>query len=591
MCGYFGILVGKTPEGRQVLERFQQGNRPQYVKQELEKRGLDDYGDSQSDTHFFAHSRLAIRGSSDDGAQPFKTLNDRYQCLFNGEIYAIDGFDKAYMDARGDTQALRKSLEGYGVEEVLTRLNGMFSLAIHDLKDHKLYLALDYFGQKPLYFAKLDHGIVFGSTAKLVAHGTSQWDISAPALSGYLKFGFVPPDQAIFQGIQKLQPGHMMTVDLTNTVAPQLEKIQQRNVHLDPGRPVLPPTADGLAEVLEASVERHLISDYPVGICLSGGIDSSLVARYFNKEQAKNLIAFSVDDHSDDSEISQAHRFADHNSLKFVTCDLTQDTIGGLYENVMSCLDEPHSDTAILSSSALFERARKDVKVVLTGDGGDELFQGYNRHRLFNLLSRYGALNAIPAALLRKMARLAAWMPKLSGQQRRILQNALRNGHSVDAFIQSMLLIDDYGHDSFADLPACNLGPHECDQQFYLPGNNMSRMDRVSLYYGIEARAPLLDLELLHFSRNVDFSKPEFQGKGLPKALHRQAYEGVEKFEAKRGFNTPISDFVGTDMAQKLGRLGAECAGDHCGVLFKYDQCSERRKYNLTVLGSWIDTV
>lgn len=589
MCGYFGIITFQTSHAAEALKSFLNGPRPRQITAELKKRGPDGYGESQSARHFFAHSRLAIRGDAKDAAQPFETADGRYRCLYNGEIYAIDGFDAEFIAARGDTQALREDLHDRGVVGMLARLNGMFSLAIHDQKIDRLSLALDYFGQKPLYFSQQPYGVVFGSTAKLVACGTDCHDISAAAVTEYLKYGFVPTDHAIFERIKKVQPGHVLHFDMKTQRPMATHAIQRDNVHLDPSRPSGPTTVDGLADVLEASVRRHLISDHPVGICLSGGIDSSLVARYFNGHQAKDLIAFSVDDHSDTSEILSARRFADHNGLNFVTCDLTSDTIGRLFEDVMPCMDEPHSDTAILSSAALFNRARQDVKVVLTGDGGDELFQGYNRHRLYNLLSRFNAFGPKGAPVLKALAGLAAWMPRLSSQQRRILQNGLGNLHSTDSFIRSMLLIDDFGEASLQGVSAGLDWPHEYDQGFYLPGNNLARMDRVSLFYGIEARAPLLDLNLLHFSRSLDFKDPAIQVKGLPKALHRKVYAGVKKIDTKRGFSTTISHFVNTDAAQRWGRRGIEFAGDHTGARFVFNRCSERRRYNLIVLGHWTE--
>ena len=589
MCGYFGIVTYRTKAAEKALQAYLKSLRAGQVMTELKKRGPDEYKESCSRHHFFAHSRLAIRGDSKDAAQPFETENGRYRCLFNGEIYAIDGFDSSFMAARGDTQSLRRYLQDIEINEMLKSLNGMFSLAIQDLKTNQLSLALDYFGQKPLFFSEQPYGVVFGSTAKLVAYGIGCQDISSTALTEYLKYGFVPTEHAIFDGIKKVQPGHIVKFDMMGQCPTVTEAIQRENVHLNSLIPVQLATEEGLADVLEASVERHLISDHPVGICLSGGIDSSLVARYFNRDQVKNLIAFSVDDHSDNSEISMARKFSDHNNLKFVTCDLTINTINELFEDVTHCLDEPHSDTAILSSAALFERARKDVKVVLTGDGGDELFQGYNRHKLYNFLSKFKVFGQGLSLVFKTLAPLAAWMPYLSSQQRCILRNAMHNLHAIDAFTKSMLLIDEFGRDSLLGEVADQSWPHEHDQAFYLPGNNLARMDRVSLYYEIEARAPLLDLNLLRYSRGLDFNDPAYQAKGLPKALHRKVYTGIGKTDAKRGFNTSVLSFVNTDAAKCWGRQGAEFAGDHTGARFVFDHSSARRKYNLISLGRWAD--
>lgn len=589
MCGYFGIVTFLNDQTTEVLQGFRDDPRAHQITAELKKRGPDSDGSSQSERHFFAHSRLAIRGDLEHAAQPFETEEGRYSCMFNGEIYAIDDFDNEVMEMLGDTEALRKDLSNRGIDGMLSRLNGMFSLAIYDKQADQLSLAVDYFGQKPLFFSRQPYGVVFGSTAKLVAVAVGCRNISTDALTEYLKYGFVPTSHAIFEGVEKVQPGHLVRFDMTGLSQMTTQATQHYNVHLDPSRSVEPPTTDGLSIALKASVERHLISDHPVGICLSGGIDSSLVARYFNDGDKKNLVAFSVDDHSGNSEILQARRFADHNGLKFVACDLTSDTIGDLFDDVMPCLDEPNSDTAILSSAALFNRARRDVKVVLTGDGGDEVFQGYNRHRLYALLSKFGAFGPRTAAAFKTVAKLASWVPGLSPQQRCILQNALCNLHSIEVFIRATLLIDEFGQTSLQDLPATQAGPHECDQSFYLPGNNLARMDRVSLYYGIESRAPFLDLDLLRYSRSLNFKDPAIQLKGLPKALHREIYAGVQKVETKFGFDTPITHFVGTDAARRWGRRGAEFAGDYTGARFVMDSCSERRKYNLIVLGQWAE--
>lgn len=589
MCGFFGLIaLGRDPID---LERLLPEPARTAIATELRKRGIDDYGEDQGPNHFFAHSRLAIRGNQTDGAQPFQTPNGALSALFNGEIYAIDDFDPEILETRGDTQALRACLAAHGVDDCLRRLNGMFALAIHDRTDNTLSLALDYFGQKPLFYAITDQAVIFGSTAELVAlgqsRGTGARTIDRDALASYLMYGFPDPERGIWQGIAKLPPGGRARIDLTTGAVDLEARFQTRNAHLDPARPAPP---QDLAAELGASVTRHMISDHPVGICLSGGIDSSLVACHFTR----NLIAFSVDDKSPDSEIAQARAYADHNDLKFVTCDLGPDQFADLQAHTATCLDEPHSDSAIVSSAALFQVACRQVKVVLTGDGGDEMFQGYNRHRLYNWLTRNGLRSGLAGRLAAGAGRAAGLIvERLSTarrQQARILRNALANTHSTEAFVRSMLLIDEFGADRLKGVgQGHDRPPHIPDQDFYLPGNNLSRMDRVSLLYGIEARAPLLDLNLLRLSRNVDFSDRANQDKACLKRVHAQAYSGVDRFQAKRGFNTGIGGFVRSDKGQAMARQGADFAADHGfdGFAAALAGLSERRLYSLAALGSW----
>ena len=597
MCGLFGFLATCKSEGSDWIRKFVLSGGSLKIREELRKRGKDDYGEMRSDSYFLSHSRLAIRGDRASAHQPFESDSGRYKCLFNGEIYEIDGLDDFLIEKYGDTKALQLAIEKYGVKECLVRLNGMFAIAIYDNVDEKLYLAIDYFGQKPLFFSVLPQGIIFGSTAKLVSMAGGLNTLCKNSLVKYLQYGFVPPDVSIYSGINKVPPGSLITISTRGSITVREARIQNDNKYLlkekIPGSLGL----DDLEAVLNGAVNRHLASDYPVGISLSGGVDSSLVAHFFKENSKSNLIGYTVDDHSPGSEAEQAKRYADTKGIEIITCDLSLGKFEELFSSVYQCMDEPHSDTAIVTSAAIFSRAKEDVKVVLTGDGGDEIFQGYNRHKLCNILYRLGVFASskrrrLVSKLLSSISSLWKFFPGLSDVQKRVILDNIRNNlDSPKNLILSSLLIDTFGR--------CEINnylsgydytlPHEIDQIFYLPGNNLSRVDRVSLFYGVESRPPLLDLRLLNFSRGINFHDSRNQMKALLKTMHRKAYPDITLDSKKKGFNTSVDKFVRTDLSSDLGRYAASFVYDVTGHLFIYDDVSKRRKYNLAALGAWLN--
>ncbi|MEM8858754.1 MAG: asparagine synthase-related protein, partial [Chloroflexota bacterium] len=365
MCGFFGwIAIGDAHKARPLSHQCQRA-----IIQELKLRGRDGFGLIDEPGQFLAHSRLAIRGDEKDAAQPFETPNSSRLILFNGEIYSMKGAGQTELKSRGDTYALKKALDTQDTDTTLKRLNGMFAIAILDKALKQLTLGVDYFGQKPLFYGMAKSAIIFGSTAQLVALAlddlTSSREIDKKILTHYLMYGFPHPEQTIWKNIQKVPPGGRVSINLQTCTVQTNSEFQETNEYLrdESTEP------NNLDTSITEAVHRHMISDHPVGMCLSGGIDSSLVA----SKLPERLIAFSVDDKSPQSEIEQARLYANQLALPFVTCDLTNQDFSNFFNLANSCLDEPHADSAIVSSAALFDKARRQVKVVLTGDGGDEL--------------------------------------------------------------------------------------------------------------------------------------------------------------------------------------------------------------------------
>lgn len=537
----------------------------------------------------FAFRRLAILDPDPRASQPFATADGRYTLVFNGEIYNYQTLrleltrlmpDYAWRTT-GDTEVLLMAFAAWG-HNCLPRLNGMFAFAVWDSAERSLFIARDRMGQKPLFYATPSGGapdappaIAFAS--ELGALLPLPWidtGMSASSLADYLLIGYIPAPRTIYTGVSKLQPGHWLRTQGDGMVIREyFDAGGHHTPIIDPEYRGLPP-AQQSRRLVEQAVARQLVSDVPLGCFLSGGIDSSIVAACMKRASADvRTFAMGFDDPRYD-ESPWAARVAQHLGTRHETFHVTPAVADDL-PKLAAVFGEPFADSSALPTHYLSRETRKHVKVALSGDGGDELFGGYERYAALRLSER---LNAMP--LLGRLARAGLWqrlpgvhpksrLARLKRFQRSLrLDLASRYPSYVRLFTPDELpvlfheqfvlrtdpqLIGDRWFSAFLDQRDPITAAMAIDRVTYLPDDLLTKIDRASMLHNLEVRSPFMDHELVQYAASL--SADQLIGHG-PKALLREGFADDLPREVfarrKMGFALPIGEWFRTDLRDML---------------------------------------
>ncbi|MEP7221245.1 MAG: asparagine synthase (glutamine-hydrolyzing) [Novosphingobium sp.] len=605
MCGIAGLIDRRGPQADQAQATLDR------MSAAIARRGPDGAGewcDAEAGA-WFAHRRLSIIDLSAAGAQPIASDDGRVILTYNGELYNTQELRDALMSAgrtfRGhsDSEVVANGLAEWGVEALLPRLIGMFAFSAWWRDSRELVLVRDRLGKKPLYWAQTPGGLAFASELQAItAHPAIDRTIDRKAAASYLRTGHVPEPLSIYAGVHKLPAGTMLRLR-----AGQVEPEQSawwrlaeviRNGLADP----LPGGPDAAlaetARLLDDAVARRMVSDVPFGAFLSGGIDSSLVVARMQALSSQPVSSFAVGyreaayDESREAEAVARHLGTDHHSF-ILSPHEVMDTV----HLMPQIYGEPFADPSAVPSTILARRAREHVTMVLTGDGGDEVFAGYNRYAAARgLLAR---LDTLPAPLRRAMA--AAMAGPSPGAWDRVFallpasmrpRSAGEKLHKLAALLPlepdqryrqvtsqwpdvSAIRIDEEGPDeasvreaaALLDDPVARL--RTLDLLTYLPGDILTKVDRATMAVGLEARAPLLDHRLVELSYRLP-TDTLMRG-GRPKVILRELLERDvprELFERpKSGFGIPIGDWLRGPMRDWAEDLLSPAALDELGLV------------------------
>ena len=548
----------------------------------LRHRGPDDGGvwtDAGAGLAL-GHRRLSIIDLSPEGHQPMVSPSLRYALSFNGELYNFEELRRELVArghsfrGRSDTEVLLAACEEWGVAGALGRFNGMFAFALWDAAHRALHLVRDPLGEKPLYYGRVAGAVVFASElAALRAHprAGAALEVDRDALSAYLRLNYVPAPHSIYRGVHKLPAGHILTVRAADTGAlpeprcywPLAEVVAKaRAGGIDAVSDE--EATDRLDRLLADAVRLRMHADVPLGAFLSGGIDSSTVVALMQAQSDRPVRTFTVgfDDRRLD-ESAHARTVAKHLGTDHTEIRLSPQAALDLVPRLPTIYDEPFADPSQLPTTAIAQVARGHVTVCLSGDGGDEVFGGYNRYtegeRAWRLLApvprqaRAVAARALLAAprALRDVVVPAAKTQKLAG--------LLRAGSAADVYSALVSAWDDPdslvvgGHEpgrGYEELPAELDGLGEqmmfLDTLSTLPDEMLAKVDRASMSVGLETRVPLLDPRLvgLAWSLPRDMRIRDGQGKWLLRqVLYR--YVPAEMVERpKTGFDPPVAEWL-----------------------------------------------
>jgi asparagine synthase (glutamine-hydrolysing) len=575
----------------------------------LSHRGPDDEGqwvDAEAGVAL-GHRRLSIIDLSPAGHEPMHSASGRFVVTFNGEIYnhadiraeleqrqqAPDGGWRGH----SDIETLLQAIDCWGLKEALDKAVGMFAFALWDRRERTLSLVRDRFGEKPLYYGWVRRNFVFASELKAIrAHPGFEASIDRRALGLFTSRTYIPAPLSIYRGIYKLEPGCVLQLDAAAAIRPLSEPPlvghQGRGVSCwrywsyrdvlsaglaDPIRDEAE-AVDALEQALARSVQDQSMADVPVGAFLSGGIDSSSVVAMYQKYSSQPVRTFTIGFEEEafneaDYARAVASHFGTEHHERIVTPREAQEVIPKLPE----IYDEPFADSSQIPTYLVSAFAREQVKVALSGDGGDELFAGYNRY--FGTAQLWSTLKHVPrpirAAASQALGRVpaSAWdrvgglvgkhrLPPYFGVKVRKSVRTIAGAHSLDDVFATFL--DEWAEDGPPvigadatpdpcrfDLDAGEGAPDAlrmmyCDARSYLPDDILCKVDRASMAVSLEGRAPFLDHRVAALAARIPIEMKIRGGSGkriLKQMLFREAPRSL--FERpKAGFGIPVGEWI-----------------------------------------------
>lgn len=564
MCGIAGI-AGRNP-GYQPDMTTLRG-----MCDSIVHRGPDEEGLGIVDHVALGMRRLSIIDIA-GGSQPIYNEDRSMRVTFNGELYNFRELRNELAAAghrfvtNSDTEVVVHAYEEWGAD-CLNRFNGMFAIALHDIRRKRLILVRDQLGIKPLFYAVTEQAIVWGSEIKAVlASRLVERTLEPNAVLEFLSWEYVPGEGTLFRNIYKLPPGHMLVLSADGSITGPQQYWDIPTAAVDNSELAETEWLEKLDDALGTAVRRQLVSDVPLGAFLSGGVDSSLVVAAMGTAQTFSI---GFDDPSY-NELAYSQEVADHLETKHTT-RVVDPQVATLFDNLMYHMDDPIGDFSIFPTYLVSKLARETVTVSLSGDGGDELFGGYETYVAEQLAQRYAKVprllrslissfaNALPPTakkkgLINKVKRFTegqAFPDGLGHARWRIfLADVLRQGLFTPEFAAQIdRPAGQHIYDLFANAGDLE-GTNRClyvDAKSYMSDNCLVKVDRMSMAVSLEVRVPFLDVDLveLAFSMPNSLKLAGGQTKYLLKKLATRYVPERCVYRPKEGFSIPIKNWLG----------------------------------------------
>jgi len=544
----------------------------------IRHRGPDDGDVHVEDEVGLCHRRLSIIDLSETGRQPMESASGRFVMVYNGEIYNFPAL-RDELEAQGvrfrgtsDSEVVLALYERDG-PACLSRLNGMFAMAIWDRREHSLFLARDRLGKKPLYYYDSGGHFVFASEIKaILCDPRVERSVRDDAVADYFAYQYVPDPKSIFENIHKLPPGHWMQVSRSGVTLSKYWSLdfarsgtQMNNDHIQ----------DMLLELLEDSVACRMISDVPLGAFLSGGVDSSAVVAMMAKNSSTPVTTCAIG--FDSEEFDEVH-YAKKVAMQFGTDHhefTVRENVADNLLDIAGYFDEPFSDPSFVPSFFVSQLARRQVTVALAGDGGDENFAGYGKYQTDRTENRLRSM--VPGVIRRSI------LPSLSRAMRGSAVDVCRRGGSL---MHSLAVEPDRGFfltnsffrpglwgEAISDRFASQIRDYDpaditrklyreapaddhlsrllyTDIKSYLPGDILVKVDRMSMANSLETRAPLLDYRVVEFAASIP-SNLKLQGDN-GKHIFKKSLEGLltdeTLYRKKMGFSVPLAQWLRSEI-------------------------------------------
>lgn len=608
MCGIAGIITKNLSDDNIVCYRDRFSNA-------LHHRGPDDSGiwHEQDSGVLLAHRRLSIHDLSPMGAQPMHSVSNRYCIVFNGEIYNYRELREELI-AKGytfrgdsDTEVLLTAVDEWGIEPAVTRFTGMFAFALWDKQDKVLHLCRDRIGEKPLYYGIQSGAFYFASELHAIEATcpSTQLSISSYALQQYLQYGYIASPHSIYNGFRKLPPGTTLRIPTNKLFSGEIDFFPEsywslrHTAEYGLGHQIsdFNTAVEALDDTLHDVIKRQLLADVNVGLFLSGGIDSTVVTAIAQAVSTQRVKTFTIGYHEKEYDESgyageiARHLNTDHNTLYLSPADAKS-----VIPQLPKIYDEPFADSSQIPAYLVSKLAREHVTVCLSGDGGDELFAGYNRYLMtdriwhkmnhipFILRTILGkTVDTIPAGLRdtlitlfykNRQGSLQSKIQKLvdllqSGdimtaydhlssywaQPGKLLQDPVNNNTVINELMHTKQFIDQAMY---------------IDQIRYLEGDNLAKTDRASMAVSLETRLPLLSHDVVELAWRIPTSMKVHQNVSkwvLRNVLYKYVPEKLVD-RPKMGFSVPVAQWLRNDLR--------EWAEDYFALLKNHDLLNAR---------------
>jgi len=553
MCG----IIGEISIEKIDIEKFIE------MRDELKHRGPDDAGlyVNEKGNVALGHRRLSIIDLTSSGRQPMTNEDNNLWLTFNGEIYNYRELREELIKShefksKTDSEVIIHAYEQWGVDS-LKKLRGMFAFAIWDKKTNKLFLTRDRIGIKPLYYYFDNNKFIFSSELKsIIKDKKIRRKINPTALKYYFTYRYIPSPYSIWQGIYKLPPAHYLIYENNKYSIKRYWDLKLENK-----APNVNLIVEDIQKLLENSINNHLISDVPVGVLLSGGLDSSIITAIGSKVK-EDLLSFSIGfEPQKYSELQYSRMVSNKFKTKNTEKILSASKIPHLLDQILYYYDEPLGDSSVFPTFFLMETVSKEVKVTLSGDGGDEIFAGYNWYSDFDVYERFEVFSWIFKTAYSVISKLS---DKFDNELLKILKYRLKR-FSVDGleryrmimaprFEESEIkelfsnryyekidvdnIIENYAKNDPMNVKDLQL----LDLHTFLVDDILVKVDRASMANSLEVRVPFLDHHVVEYVMSLD-SKVLFKNKEKKYLLKKIATSLLPTditYRKKKGFSAPI---------------------------------------------------
>jgi len=585
MCGISGIFSSQYID-RQILPR---------MVDKLRHRGPDADGVfySSDGSTALGHNRLKVIDLSTAANQPMLSADGRFVIVFNGEIYnykalrhQLQKLDSSiHFRTHSDTETILYAFAQWG-PEMVHRLDGMFALAIFDQNLQSLFLCRDRAGKKPLYFYHDNTQFVFASELKAFREHpiTASLQVNQDAIKHFLHLGYVPGPHTIFDEIKKLPAGSWALIDKSQSL-----KIQRywRVEHEAHSRSAVSPAAvkEKLKAAIEQAVQKRLISDVPLGAFLSGGTDSSLVAALAARSSSSSLKTFTIG--FADRKFNESHyaqRVAKHLKTDHRSYILSEMEAVELVDESLTHFDEPFADTSAIPTMLVSRLAKKEVSVCLTGDGGDELFQGYGAYRWANRLDTWPLTVAgkpmawmLSHSGINRLVRAGLMLDRAAGNSYSHIFSQEQNFFSQHEILDRLLVNSEaanwISYTPPAPIDSLSAGERQAffDFNYYLCDDLLVKVDRASMRYALECRCPLLDREVVSLAASLplDQKRKGKISKWILKEILSEHLPHDLVHRGKWGFSVPLARWLKGDLSYLVDKFLSDEVIDEIGLFNK----------------------
>ncbi|MDR3681136.1 MAG: asparagine synthase (glutamine-hydrolyzing) [Flavipsychrobacter sp.] len=560
MCGIAGGFSNQKLD-KQALQQ---------ATDRLSHRGPDAYGYylNDSDTIFLGHRRLSILDLSETANQPMYSADGRYVMVYNGELYNYESLRNKLPNfswkTTGDSEVILELFASFGTKS-FTWFNGMFAIAIYDIHENKLYLCRDQIGIKPLFYYWDGKTFIFGSELKVVVThskltGVEKLEINKEAIPYFLHLGFIPEPHTIYRQVYKFPSANYAVLDCASNNLDFFRYWSAEQHFLSEPLISEQKTLATYKHLLFDVIESQMISDVPLGTFLSGGIDSSLVTAVASKISKQKVKSFSIGfNEAKYDESAYAEDIATNLGTEHHTFKVSVDDILELIPSLLEVYDEPYADSSAFPTMLVSRLARQHVTVTLSGDGGDELFQGYGMYAWANRLSK--PLNKIMRKPIYHITQMGNNRYKRAAElfdypsPKRLHTHIFSQEQYFfsEKELNNLLINNAFNFESInrLDIPENSANPAEkqafWDIKYYLKDDLLVKVDRASMQYSLECRVPLLDTRIVELGLNIDYRLKVREGYGTKYLMKKVLYDLVPRklFERpKKGFAIPLKEWL-----------------------------------------------